>query len=126
MHAAVLLLVAAALLATTNPCIHARTLAPSPEAEPFPGNAAAIASSPSADVIVIGAGMAGITTARWIVDNTNYSVIILEARERSGGRLYSVPTTHGKLIIYPTDRRLSVKYILRIDSFPGMMQVTST
>ena len=89
------LLLLAALLATLNPCIQARTLAqaPSPEAELALQTGA---NTTTADVIVIGAGMAGITLARWLTDNTNYSVIILEARERSGGRLYSVPTAYGK------------------------------
>ncbi|KAG7674994.1 hypothetical protein KSW81_002503 [Nannochloris sp. 'desiccata'] len=79
--------------------MHARSLAQaSPyEAEATNGDTAPAPADTSADVIIIGAGMAGITTARWIVDNTDYSVIILEARERSGGRLYSVPTAYGRI-----------------------------
>lgn len=42
----------------------------------------------SADVIVIGAGMAGLGAARTIVDS-GHSTIVLEARERLGGRLWT-------------------------------------
>jgi len=95
------LLLLAALVAILNPCIHARSLAQTSSTEAEATNSdTATATAPeattSADVIIIGAGMAGITTARWIKDNTDYSVIILEARERSGGRLYSIPTAYGK------------------------------
>src|SRR5215468_9884821 len=42
----------------------------------------------SADVIVIGAGMAGLAAARAIFD-AGKSVIVLEARDRIGGRIHS-------------------------------------
>jgi NAD(P)-binding Rossmann-like domain len=103
MQAQVVLLVAALFAAALNPCVHARSLTQTPSPEALATNSAAgtttstlSSASTSADVVIIGAGMAGITAARWIVDNTNYSAIILEARERSGGRLYSVPTAYGK------------------------------
>lgn len=51
------------------------------------------AATNSADVIVIGAGMAGVTAARTLVDDYNATVIILEARDRTGGRLYAVNTS---------------------------------
>lgn len=54
------------------------------------------ATSTSADVLLIGAGMAGITAARQLADTTGLKVILLEARNRSGGRLYSVETTQGE------------------------------
>ncbi|KAI8103236.1 hypothetical protein M9435_004577 [Picochlorum sp. BPE23] len=47
-----------------------------------------------ADVIVIGAGMAGVTAARELSD-AGISVIILEARDRVGGRTYSLNTSEG-------------------------------
>ncbi|KAI8110878.1 hypothetical protein M9434_004452 [Picochlorum sp. BPE23] len=47
-----------------------------------------------ADVIVIGAGMAGVTAARDLTD-AGVSVIVLEARDRVGGRTYSVNTSKG-------------------------------
>ncbi len=84
------LFLAAVVLDLSNSCIHARSLTHAPSLN------TSASTSTSADVIIIGAGMAGISTARWIVDNTNYSAIVLEARDRSGGRLYSVPTAYGK------------------------------
>src|SRR5687768_12493909 len=44
--------------------------------------------SREADVIVVGAGMAGLAAARTLVEE-GYSVIVLEARERIGGRVHS-------------------------------------
>ena len=41
------------------------------------------------DVIVIGAGMAGVTAARELTDK-GLSVIVVEARDRVGGRLWSI------------------------------------
>ena len=52
------------------------------------------ATPTNADVIVIGAGMAGVTAARTLVDDYNATVIVLEARNRIGGRLYAVNTTY--------------------------------
>lgn len=40
----------------------------------------------SADVIVIGAGVAGLAAARQLVDQKRGSVVVLEARTRVGGR----------------------------------------
>lgn len=48
----------------------------------------------SADVIIIGAGMAGVTAARELKER-GISSIILEARDRVGGRTYSVNTSYG-------------------------------
>lgn len=42
----------------------------------------------SADVLVIGAGAAGLAAARELVD-ADYSVIVLEARDRIGGRIWT-------------------------------------
>ena len=41
------------------------------------------------DVIVVGAGMAGVTAARALVQN-GLTVAVVEARDRIGGRVYSV------------------------------------
>jgi monoamine oxidase len=50
-----------------------------------------------ADVIVIGAGLAGLTAARDIVKKGK-SVIVLEARDRVGGRTLNQPIGGGKVI----------------------------
>src|SRR5215210_1405300 len=44
----------------------------------------------SADVVVVGAGLAGLTAARELVAQ-NRSVLVLEARDRVGGRVLSHP-----------------------------------
>lgn len=51
------------------------------------------------DVIVVGSGMSGITTAKTLLNTTTNAakVLILEARERSGGRLHSVQTAFGRI-----------------------------
>src|SRR5438105_3972520 len=41
------------------------------------------------DVLIIGAGLAGLTAARHLVDE-GYRVIVLEARSRAGGRVHTL------------------------------------
>src|SRR5579872_5909690 len=65
-----------------------------------------------ADVVVIGAGLAGLTAARILTAN-NVDVIVLEARNRVGGRMYTRPASDGTLLdlgaqwIGPTQERLA-------------------
>lgn len=56
-------------------------------------------SSTAADVIIIGAGLAGLHAAK-LIENAGYKAILLEANDRPGGRLYTlddmpVPTDAG-------------------------------
>lgn len=55
---------------------------------------AAAQQQPSADVIVVGAGIAGLAAAQNL-SRAGLRVVVLEARNRTGGRLYSVPTAAG-------------------------------
>ncbi len=64
-----------------------------------------------ADVVVVGAGFAGLSAARALV-GAGVEVIVLEARDRVGGRSYTRPASDGTLIdlggqwIGPTQERL--------------------
>jgi monoamine oxidase len=55
--------------------------------------------------LVIGAGMAGLSAARDLVDE-GHQVVVLEARERTGGRVYtnrefaSIPVEFGAEFIH--------------------------
>src|SRR4051794_36343520 len=56
--------------------------------------ATAQAAPRTADVVVVGAGLAGLTAARE-VSQSGRSVIVLEARDRVGGRVLSHPLAAG-------------------------------
>jgi len=53
------------------------------------------------DVIIVGSGISGISAAKIINDEETVSYVILEARDRIGGRIYStdsVVNTAGKIM----------------------------
>ena len=55
------------------------------------------AASRSVDVVVVGAGLSGLSAARKIAAK-GHSVAVLEARERVGGRTFDHPLGHGKVV----------------------------
>lgn len=78
----------------------------------------------SADVLVVGAGLAGLTAARHLV-GAGRSVIVLEARDRVGGRIVNQQIGDGKIVEMggqwagPTqDRLLSLAAELDVATFP--------
>src|ERR1700689_4398303 len=80
--------------------------------------------STSADVVIVGAGLAGLTAARDLV-RAGRSVLVLEARDRVGGRIVSQQIGDGKIAEMggqyagPTqDRILALAADLGIATFP--------
>ena len=58
------------------------------------------------DVVIIGAGISGISAARHLINHGGYNVTILEARpDRYGGRMWTnkqaFPNATGELILLP-------------------------
>ena len=51
--------------------------------------------SSTTDVIVVGAGLSGLTAARELT-RLGHSVVVLEARDRVGGRTWTIPIGNGK------------------------------
>src|SRR5918992_1805242 len=77
-----------------------------------------------ADVVVVGAGMAGLIAARDLLA-ANVSVLVLEARNRVGGRLLSHTLENGAVVelggqwVGPTQGRvLALAGELGVDLFP--------
>jgi len=93
----------------------ARALARPAPAAASPAPTPAHATTPverTADVVVIGAGLAGLTAARTLA-NAGVDALVLEARGRVGGRTYTVRAADGTPIdlggqwIGPTQRRIA-------------------
>src|SRR5215212_10992260 len=80
------------------------------------------------DVVVVGAGMAGLVAARDLLAN-GLSVLVLEARERVGGRLLNHTLTNGSVVelggqwVGPTqDRVLALAEELGLGLFPTFIE----
>lgn len=78
-----------------------------------------------ADVVVIGAGLAGLSAAR-ILTVADRDVVVLEARDRVGGRVYTRPASDGTLLdlgaqwIGPTqDRLAALAAEVGVSTFPS-------
>src|SRR3954470_22877235 len=77
-----------------------------------------------ADVVVVGAGLAGLTAARDLTKQ-GASVVVLEARDRVGGRVLNEPIGDGKVVevggqwIGPTQHRIAaLAHELGVATFP--------
>ncbi|MBA2257174.1 MAG: FAD-dependent oxidoreductase, partial [Thermoleophilaceae bacterium] len=77
-----------------------------------------------ADVVVVGAGLAGLVAARQL-EGAGMSVAVLEARDRVGGRLLNEPIGDGKVVevggqwVGPTQKRmLALAKTVGVETFP--------
>ena len=81
-------------------------------------------ASQTVDVAVVGAGLAGLTAARDLIA-AGHSVVVVEARDRVGGRILNEPIGDGKVVevggqwIGPTqDRMAALARDMGVETFP--------
>jgi len=73
------------------------------------------------DVVVVGAGLAGLAAARDLLA-AGFSALVLEARERVGGRLLNHTLEGGKWVGPTQDRVLALAGELGVGLFPSYIQ----
>lgn len=100
------------------------TATASPARASAPAGVPARDASVSVDVVVVGGGLSGLTAARDLVA-AGRSVLVLEARERPGGRVYGMPLGDGTTseggaeFIGPTqDRIAALAQDMGVATFP--------
>ncbi len=88
--------------------------------------------SADADLVVVGAGLAGLAAARYAAAQGR-SVVVLEARDRVGGRTLNEPIGDGKVVevggqwVGPTQHRLvELARELGVDTFPTFTEGESS
>ncbi|KAH7324912.1 hypothetical protein B0I35DRAFT_348051 [Stachybotrys elegans] len=69
-----------------------------PDPQPLPAPVAAGTPTESFDVVVVGAGLAGLAAAESLL-KMNLSTVVLEARDRVGGKTWSQPLSSGGGIV---------------------------
>ena len=90
-------------------------------------------ASVDTDVVVIGAGLAGLTAARELIRLGKDSLIVLEARDRVGGRTLNLPIGGGHIVegggewIGPgQDRIAQLANQLKVQTFPAFYEGDTT
>lgn len=53
--------------------------------------------SSSPKIVIVGAGLSGFTAAAKLIENGFDDIVIIEAENRIGGRIHSVPFANGKI-----------------------------
>ena len=95
------------------------------EPTPRPDGPGASAPVSGADVLVVGAGLAGSTIARELAERGGRRVVVLEARQHVAGNAYDVVDEAGVLIhqygphIFHTNNQRVVEYLSRFTDWNG-------